>query len=103
MEKERNDSGSKATTLSAKYGAGSVMAWAYIPAHGSLVCIDHMTAGRSNRMNSEVYRALLSAQIQPNVAQLMGRCLTVPMDIDAKHTVQAAQELLKEKKQDILK
>ena len=46
---------------------------------------DEVTADRSNRMNSEVYRALLSAQIQPNAEKLMGPCLTVQMDIDRKH------------------
>ena len=37
-------------------------------------------------MNSEVYRAQLSAQIQPNAAKLTGRCFTVQMDNDQKHT-----------------
>ena len=34
----------------------------------SLVLIDDVTAGRSSRMNSEVYRSILSAQIQTNAA-----------------------------------
>ena len=38
---------------------------------GSLVFIDDMTGGRSSRMSSEMYEALLSAQIQPNVAKLL--------------------------------
>ena len=37
---------------------------------GSLVFIDDVTIDRSDRMNSEVYRALLSAQTQPNAEKL---------------------------------
>ena len=44
------------------------MTWSYMAAcgTGSLVIIDDVTAGRNNRMNSEVYRALLSTQILPD-------------------------------------
>ena len=58
------------------------MAWTCMAANGteSLVFIDDVTADRSSRMNSEVYRALLSAQIQPNVAKLIRGCFTVQMD-----------------------
>ncbi len=46
-----------------KHGGGSVMAWAYMAASGtgSLVFIDDVTADKSSRMNSEVFRAILSA------------------------------------------
>jgi len=43
---------------------------------GSLVFIDDVTADRSSRMSFEVFRALLSAQIQPNAAKLIGRIMT---------------------------
>lgn len=33
----------------------------------SLVFIDHVIADKSSRMNSEMYRDILSAQIQPNI------------------------------------
>ena len=48
------------------------MAWACMAANGtgSLVFIDDVTAGRSSKMNSEVYRAILSAQLQPNATKL---------------------------------
>ncbi len=53
----------KHTTSSVKHGGGSVMAWAYMAASGtgSLVFIDDVTADKSSRMNSEVFRAILSA------------------------------------------
>ena len=48
------------------------MAWTCMAVNGtrSLVFINDVTADRSNRMNSEVYRALLSALIQPNAAKV---------------------------------
>ncbi len=44
------------------------MAWACMAANGtgSLVFIDDVTADRYSRMNSEVFKAILSAHIQPN-------------------------------------
>ena len=38
-----------------------------------------VNAGRGSRINSEVYRALLSAQIQANIAKLIGRYFTAQM------------------------
>ena len=71
------------------------MAWACLAANGtgSLGFIDNVTVDRSSRMNSEVYRAVLSAQIQSNAAKLIGQRFTVQMDNNPKHTVKAAQEL----------
>lgn len=54
-----------------------------------------MTEDRSSRMNSEVYGDILSAQIKPHAAKLIGRCFTVQMDIDQKHTAKETQEFLK--------
>ena len=39
---------------------------------GSLVFIDDVIADKSSRMNSEVFRAILSSHIQPNVSELIG-------------------------------
>ena len=64
----------KHTTTSVKLAGASVMAWACMAANGtgSLVFIDDVTADRSSRMNSEVYRATLPAQIQSNATKLIG-------------------------------
>ncbi len=63
---------------------------------------DDVTEDRSSRMNSEVYRDILSAQIQPNTAKLIGRHFIVQMDNDPKHTAKTIQEFLKVKKWNIL-
>ncbi len=70
---------------------------------GLLVFSDDVrTEDRSSRMNSEVYRDILSAQIQPTAAKLIGRRLIVQMDDDPKHTAKATQGFLKVKKWNIL-
>ncbi|CAJ0950023.1 unnamed protein product [Ranitomeya imitator] len=69
---------------------------------GSLVFIDDIRADKSSRMNSEVYRDILSAQIQPNAAKLIGRRFIVQMDNDPKHTAKATQEFMSAKKWNIL-
>ncbi len=76
------------------------MAWACMAASGtgSLVFIDDVTADKSSMMNSEVFRVILSAHIQPNAPELIGRRFTVQMDNDPKHTAKATKEFLKGKK-----
>lgn len=94
----------KHTTSSVKHGGGSVMAWACMASKGtgSLVFIDDITTDKSSRMNSQVCRNILSAQIQPNAAELIGRRFTVQMDNDPKHTAKATQEFMRAKKWNIL-
>lgn len=59
-----------------KHGDGSVMAWAYVAVNGtgSKVLINDVMADRSSRMNSEVDKALLSAQTQLNPAKVTCWC-----------------------------
>uniref|UniRef100_A0A673YSH1 Tc1-like transposase DDE domain-containing protein n=1 Tax=Salmo trutta TaxID=8032 RepID=A0A673YSH1_SALTR len=94
----------KHTNSSVKHGGGSVMVWACMAANGtgSLVFIDDVTADKSSRMNSEVFRAILFAQIQPNTSKLIGRRFTVQMDNDLKHTAKATQYFFKAKKWNVL-
>ncbi len=69
---------------------------------GLLVFIDDLTEDRSSRKNSEMYRDILSAQIQSNAAKLIGRRFMVQMDDDPKHTAKATQEFLKVKKKNYI-
>ena len=66
------------------------MTWACMAANGtgSLVFIDDVTADRSSRMNSEVYRAVRSAQIQSNATKPKALHSTDHSN-DAKHTAKA--------------
>lgn len=52
---------------------------------GPLVFID-MTTDKSSRMNYEVYRAILPAQIQPNALKLIGGHFTVHLKYTSKVT-----------------
>ena len=70
---------------------------------GSVVFIEDVTANRRSRMNSEVYIAMLSAQIQANAAKLIGWHFTEQMDNDPKHAAKATHELFKAKKCNVLK
>lgn len=60
---------------------------------GPWVFIDDLTANGWSRMNSEVFRGVLSAEIQPNIVQLLGWHFKVQVDI---------QDCLKAKKFKIL-
>lgn len=67
-------------------GGGSVMAWDCLAASGneSLMFVDIYI---SKSMNSEVYIAIISTQIAPNVAKLIGQHFWVgKRDNDPKHT-----------------
>ncbi|KAG2464485.1 TCB1 transposase, partial [Polypterus senegalus] len=94
----------KHTTSSVKHGEGRVMVWVCMAASGTgtLVFIDDMTQDRSSRVNSEVFRDILSAQIQLNAVKLIGRCFMIQMDNDPKNTAKATQEFIKAKKWKIL-
>ncbi len=64
---------------------------------GLLLFSDDETEDRSSQINSEVYRDILSAQIQSNRAKLIGWRFIEQMDDDPKHTTKATQEFLKVK------
>lgn len=71
-----------------EHRGGSVIAWACMATRrtGSLVFIEDVIVDGSSKVNSEVYRALLSAQI-------IRQCFTVQIDNDSKHTAKATQEV----------
>lgn len=67
------------TVTFVQHGGSCVMAWACMAASGtvSVLFIDDVTADNSSKINSEVYRDLLSSHIQPNNRKLIGRRFTV--------------------------
>lgn len=77
------------TTSSVKHSGGDVMAWVCMAASGviSLEFIDNFIADGSRRMNVEVYRNILSAQIRMNAAELIEQCFisrTIILNIQTK-------------------
>ena len=58
--------------------------------------LKHGGGGVSSKMNSEVYRHILSAQ--GNASKLIGQWLILQQDNDPKHTPKATKEFLKAKK-----
>ena len=64
------------------------MAWACMAASrvGSLNFIDDVTHDGSGRMNSEVYKNILSANLQRNASKLIGRNLIMQQDNYPKQT-----------------
>lgn len=67
----------------------------------SLEFIDVTSADRSIRTTSDVYKATISAQIQPNAAKLIVLYCTVQKDNDPKHTTKVTQDFLEAKKWNI--
>ena len=76
------------------------MGWASMTVNGtdSLLFINNVTANRGIRMNSEVYRAILSAHCHSNATKMVGWCFTVQMDFDPKRTVKMAEDVLQAEK-----
>ena len=53
--------------------------------HGHVwVPLESLTGVRISTMNGEVYRAILSAHIQPDLTKLVGRSFVVQMDNDPR-------------------
>ena len=51
-----------------------------------LISIDDVTHDGSSRMNSEVYKNILSAYVHENASKLIGWCFTIQQDNAPKHT-----------------
>lgn len=85
----------KHITLSVKHGGGCASMYACQWSRVTGVFSWLLTAA-SSRRNSEL------AQIHPNAAKKIGRCFTVQMDSNPKHTAKTIQDFLKAKKRDII-
>ncbi len=76
-----------------KPSGGNVMAWACIASSGtdSLILTDYVTHDGSSKMNSEVYRNILSANLQKDATKLIGRSFIMQQDNDPKHSAKATK------------
>ncbi len=72
-----------------KHSGGNVMAWAFIASSGtgSLIFINDVTHDGSSKINSEVYRNILSDNLQKDATKLIGRSFIMQQDNDPKHRV----------------
>ena len=73
------------------------MAWACMAASGtgSLVFIDDVTHDGSSRMNSDVYKTILSGNLQRNASKLISRSFIMQQDNDPKHTANTTKDFIR--------
>lgn len=71
MKVNLHQNNGKKKVWSVKHHESNAVAWACMAASGtrSLVFIGDVTADRISRINCEVYRFILSTQIQPNAVK----------------------------------
>ncbi len=67
-----------------KHSGGNVMAWAFIASSGtgSLIFINDVTHDGSSKINSEVYRNILSDNLQKDAIKLIGISFIMQQDND---------------------
>ncbi len=73
------------------------MAWAFITSSGtgSLIFINDVTHDGSSTINSEVYRNILSDNLQKDATKLNGRSFIMQQDNDPKHSAKTTKELIR--------
>ncbi len=80
-----------------KHSGGNVMAWAFIASSGtgSLIFINDVTHDGSSKINSEVFRNILSDSLQKDATKLIGRSFIMQQDNDPKHSAQTTKEFIR--------
>ncbi len=87
-----------------KHSGGNVMAWAFIASSGtgSLIFNNDVTHDGSSKINSEVYRNILSENLQKDATKLIGRSFIMQQDNDPKHSAKTTEEFHQGKKWKVL-
>ncbi len=72
---------------------GYVMAWAFIASSGtgSLIFINDVTHDGSSKINSEVYRNILSYNLQKDATKQIGRSFIMQQDNNPKHSAKTTR------------
>ncbi len=80
-----------------KHSGGNVMVWAFIVSSGtgSLIFIYDVTHDGSSKINSEVYRNILSDNLQKDATKLIGRSFIMQQDNDPKHSAKTTKEFIR--------
>ncbi len=80
-----------------KHSGGNVMVWAFIAASGtgSLIFINDVPHDGSSKINSEVYRNILSDNLQKDATKLIGRSFIMQQDNDPKHSAKTTKEFIR--------
>ncbi len=66
-----------------KHSGGNVMAWTFIASSGT------------GKINSEVYRNILSDNLQKDATKLIGRSFIMQQDNDPKHSAKTTKEFIR--------
>ena len=90
----------KHTSSPVKHSEGSVMAWPCMASSGVglLIFIDDVTHDGRSRMNSEVYKNILSANLWRNASKLIGRNFILQLVNDPEHTANTTKDFIREGK-----
>ncbi len=80
-----------------KHSGGNVMAWAFITSSGtgSFIFINDVKHDGSRKINSEVYRNILSDNLQKDATKLIGRSFIMQQDNDPKHSAKTTKEFIR--------
>ncbi len=97
-EKKGSEKDPKHTASSVKHGGGVVMSMYDCP----LNFTDDLMYDDSSRMNLEMYKTILSTNIQENATRFIGKSFILHQDNNTKHPTSSVKEFIRAKKWKVL-